>query len=251
MNEAGGWRHDASDQGGPYMTTNLAMAVATLDLYRVTADRMWLALARHTADFMVATLEDRANGGFALAPVQDSAVGVMRITVKHFDDNTNAVRFYNALAQYSGDPRYAEAARRTMAYLAGTPAAHRAALWPGLLQADAELAGQPLHLTVVGRKDDAVAIALYRAALTYPAGFRRVEWLDEREGPLPNPDVLYPTLARAALFACIDKRCSPPIFAPERPIRRWTGCSAGPADHGGRAASTIQAPLESRAAASL
>jgi uncharacterized protein YyaL (SSP411 family) len=212
---SGGWRHDAEDAGGPFMTTNLAMASATLDLYRATADRMWLGLAQQAGDFMVETLEDKSAGGFALAPVPAGATGVMAQPVKHFDDNTNAVRFYNALAHYTGDARHADAARRTMAYLAGTPAANRAAFWPGLLQADAELANPPLHMTVVGKKGDAAAVALYRQALTYPATYRRVEWLDETEGALPNPDVTYPTLERPALFACIEKRCSLPIYAPE------------------------------------
>ncbi|HEV8391123.1 MAG TPA: DUF255 domain-containing protein [Dongiaceae bacterium] len=211
----GGWRHDNEDRGGPFMTTNLAMANATLDLYRVTADRMWLGLTQQAADFMTGKLEDRSAGGFALAPVPAGAAGVMAQPVKHFDDNTSAVRFYNALAHYTGDARYGEIAKRTMAYLAGTPAAGRAAFWPGLLQADAELAMQPLHMTVVGKKGDETARALYRQALTYPATYRRIEWLDQAEGALPNPDVTYPTLDRPALFACIAKRCSLPIYAPE------------------------------------
>jgi hypothetical protein len=211
----GGWRHAAADDGGPFMTTNLAMANATLDLYRVTADRMWLRMTAQAADFMAQALEDASAGGFALAPVPAGATGVMAQPVKHFDDNTSAVRFYNALAHYTGEARYAEVARRTMAHLAGTPSANRAAFWPGLLQADAELANQPLHMTVVGRKGDATAEALHRQALTYPATYRRIEWLDEAEGPLPNPDVTYPTLGRPALFACIAKRCSLPIYAPE------------------------------------
>jgi len=212
---SGGWRHDAADGGGPFMTTNLAMANATLDLYRVTADRMWLGLAQQAGDFMVDKLEDKTSGGFALAPVPAGATGVMAQPVKQFDDNTNAVRFYNALAHYTGEARHAATAKRTMAYLAGTPAANRAAFWPGLLQADAELANPPLHMTVVGKKSDASAEALYRQALSYPATYRRIEWLDEAEGALPNPDVTYPTLARPALFACIEKRCSLPIYAPE------------------------------------
>jgi len=214
LNAEGGWRHDAEDEGGPFMTSNLAMANAALDLYRVTADRLWLNLAQRSGDFMMARLEDKSVGGFALATVPAGAAGVMAEPVKHFDDNTSAVRFFNALAQYTGDARYAETARRTMAYLAGTPSANRAAFWPGLLQADAELAMPPLHMTVVGRKSDATAHELYRAALTYPATYRRIEWLDAAEGPLPNPDVTYPTLERPALFACINKRCSLPIYAP-------------------------------------
>ncbi len=216
----GGWRHDSEDGGGPFMTTNLAMANATLDLYRVTAERMWLSLARRTADFMIDKLVDESVGGFALAPVPPGATGVMARPIKHFDDNTNAVRFYNALAHYTGDATYAATTRRTMAYLAGTPSANRAAFWPGLLQADAELASQPLHMTVVGKKGDEAAHALYRQALTYPATYRRIEWLDQAEGPLPNPDVTYPTLDRPALFACIAKRCSLPIYAPEEAHRK-------------------------------
>lgn len=86
LSPSGGWRHDAEDNGGPFMTTNLAMASATLDLYRVT-------------------------------PIA-------------------------------------------------------------------------------------------------------CEWLDEADGALPNPDVTYPTLARPALFACIEKRCSLPIYAPEEARRK-------------------------------
>jgi hypothetical protein len=70
-------------------------------------------------------------------------------------------------------------------------------------------------MTVVGKKGDATAVALYRQALTYPATYRRIEWLDAAEGALPNPDVTYPTLERPALFACIEKRCSLPIYAPD------------------------------------
>jgi uncharacterized protein YyaL (SSP411 family) len=215
LSPSGGWRHDADDAGGPFMTTNLAMANATFDLYRATADRMWLGLAQRAADFMTEALEDKSVGGFGLAPVPTGATGVMAQPVKHFDDNTSAVRFFNALAHYTGDARYGETAKRTMAYLAGTPAASRAAFWPGLLQADAELANQPLHMTVVGKKSDESARALYRQALTYPVTYRRIEWLDQAEGPLPNPDVTYPTLDRPALFACIEKRCSLPIYKPE------------------------------------
>ena len=191
---SGGWRHDAEDEGGPFMTTNLVMATATLDLYRVTADRMWLGLAQQAGDFMVDKLEDKTGGGFALAPVPAGATGVMAQPVKHFDDNTNAVRFYNALAHYTGDTRHAAVAKRTMAYLAGTPAANRAAFWPGLLQADAELASPPLHMTVVGKKGDATAVALYRQALTYPRPIAGSNGWTQTEGALPNPDVTYPTL---------------------------------------------------------
>ena len=68
-------------------------------------------------------------------------------------------------------------------------------------------------LTVVGRKDDVVAQRLFAVAIQAPTTYKRVEWLDEREGGLPNSDVEYPTLNRAAAFLCTDNACSAPVFA--------------------------------------
>jgi uncharacterized protein YyaL (SSP411 family) len=83
---------------------------------------------------------------------------------------------------------------------------------PGILLAAFEAANDPLHLTIVGGKDDAAALALFNSAIRYAAVYRRVEWWDRREGSMPNPDVRYPQLARAAAFICTDSTCSLPIF---------------------------------------
>jgi uncharacterized protein len=72
-----------------------------------------------------------------------------------------------------------------------------------------------LHLTIVGQKDDPVAQNLFQAALRYPSSYKRVEWWDAREARLPNPDVQYPQLSRAAAFVCTGRACSPPIFKAE------------------------------------
>ena len=82
----------------------------------------------------------------------------------------------------------------------------------GILLTARELAEDPAHLTVVGAKSDPAAQALYRAALARPGVYRRVEWWDAAEGPLPNPDVRYPQLERAAVFVCADRTCSLPLF---------------------------------------
>jgi len=74
------------------------------------------------------------------------------------------------------------------------------------------LGGAPTHVTIVGHKDDASAQALHSAALRYPSVYRRVDWWDKREGAMPNPDVRYPELARAAAFICTGNTCSLPVF---------------------------------------
>ena len=83
---------------------------------------------------------------------------------------------------------------------------------PGVLQAEYELANQPVHITVVGNKDDVAAGELFKAALAYPTTYKRAEWWDKREGPLPNDDVTYPQMQKAAAFACSNSICSTPVY---------------------------------------
>ena len=80
------------------------------------------------------------------------------------------------------------------------------------LQVDLELSSAPLHLTIVGPKGDANARKLFQAAVRYPSTYKRVEWWDQQEGPLPKPDVQYPALRAAAAFICTDRSCSSPIY---------------------------------------
>jgi uncharacterized protein len=101
-----------------------------------------------------------------------------------------------------------------MRYLAAPPIAKRLPV-ASILLVDYEAGRPPLHLTIVGAKDDPAAQELFRAALKYPAGYKRLEWWDKKEGKLPNPDVQYPELSKAAAFICTERACSQPIFKPE------------------------------------
>ena len=70
-------------------------------------------------------------------------------------------------------------------------------------------------MTIVGHKDDARAKSLHALARALPARYKRLEWLDLREGKLPNPDVEYPDLGEPAAFACSNRICSFPSFNAE------------------------------------
>ena len=121
------------------------------------------------------------------------------------------VRFANLLSHYTGNEHYREMAEFSMRYLAAQPIAERTPI-ASVLLAERELSSPPLHLTIVGSKSDAKAQELFAAALRYPANYKRLEWWDVKEGKLPNPDVEYPQLPRAAAFVCTSRTCSPPIF---------------------------------------
>ena len=123
----------------------------------------------------------------------------------------------NMLGHYTGNSRYHEMARHALRFLSAPSIGERQGFEvAGLLLASREVNAPPLHLTIVGRKDDPAARALFRAAIGHRITYKRVEWWDNREGKLPNDDVEYPKLDKAAVFVCTDRSCSPPIFDPAK-----------------------------------
>jgi uncharacterized protein YyaL (SSP411 family) len=227
----GGFRHGDKDRGGPFLGDSLAMGQAFLDLYAATGNRDWLAQAARAGDFIGATFKDDA-GGFFSSKTSEGKVGVFAKRPKHSDDQIQVARFMNLLNRYFGNDAYKDHASHAMRYLTSF-SSEGARPMPGVLLADEELAVEPTHMTIVGRKDDPRAQALHATARAFPARYKRLEWLDLREGKLPDPDVEYPDLGESAAFACSNRiahiRRSTPknsrrsIFArlPPQPVDLW------------------------------
>lgn len=211
--DTGGFRHDENDTQGPYLGDTLMMARAFLRLYASTGVREWFVKASTAADFMEKNFKDE-EGGYATAVKTGS--GVFQKQVRNTDENMVMARFANLLFHYSGKKEYRAMAEHAMRYLASPALLEGRKFSGGILLADQELASEPLHVVVVGHKDDPAAQSLFKAALNYPAGYKRLEWWDKREGAMPNPDVTYPELPQAAAFACSGKVCSLPVFKPEK-----------------------------------
>ncbi len=210
----GGFRHDTKDVAGPYLGDSIAMARAYQALYGATGDRGLLAGAEKTMRFIERNF--RAPAGKDAAGYLTSKVPTDRAYIVHAqrDENVEVARTANLLFYYTGNADYQKMAQEAMRYLAAGPIARRLPVASTLL-VDYELSRPPLHLTIVGHKDDSAAQALFQAALRYPVAYKRLEWWDTREGRLPNPDVQYPELQKAAAFICTSRTCSPPIFAPD------------------------------------
>ena len=202
------YRHDARDPGGPYLGDSLRMARALLALYRADGERRWLTESLATTRRIDALF--RTPAGFASAVQGDAPIAPLPT----IEEQISLARHANLLAHYTGDTSLRGIAEHALAWLAQEDVALSAFTEAGILQVEHELARAPLHLTVVGPKDDPLAQALYRAVLAQPGGYKRVDWWDKREGPLPNPDVSYPTLKRAAAFVCNERQCSVPIHTP-------------------------------------
>jgi uncharacterized protein YyaL (SSP411 family) len=209
----GGFRHAEQDKGGPYLADNVEMAKALLALHRSTGIREWLTQALASADFIAATFIDPATGGFVASASPDAQQ--LTKPIKQREDNVTAVRMFSLLSSYTGENRYREIAEAGMGYLTSPPILDAYGFLPDVLLAEDELRNEPVHVTIVGAKDDPRSAALYKAALAYPLPNKRAEWWDKREGKLANIDVDYPDYPDGpAAFACTSTFCSYPVTEP-------------------------------------
>jgi len=208
----GGFSHDESDRGGPFLDDSLAMGEAFVALYRSTGERRWLNEAESAFQFVVQRLRDPA-AGFIASPVPSGARGVFRDPIRAVDQNAAVARLANLLYRYTGEQRFRDSALHAVKVLART-SPESGQLHADILLADRELAAAPTHVTIVGAKADPAAQALHAAALKVPATYLQVDWWDRAEGPLPNPAIRYPVLPAAAAFACSENACSTPVYEP-------------------------------------
>ncbi len=206
----GGFGHSRAANDDTHLGDTLAMAEAAMALYRSTAERRYLADAIEFATVIAHENKDQSGGYMVRAP-EPGAKGVLAKPVKQIDENVATIRLFNLLARNTGKAAFRADAEHGMRYL--LQLAENDFVLPGALVADRELGREPAHVTIVGAKSDPEAKALYAAARTYPTRYLRIEWLDQREGPLPASDVEYPEMPQAAAFACANGTCSLPVFA--------------------------------------
>ncbi|MAY27423.1 MAG: hypothetical protein CMK02_14185 [Polycyclovorans sp.] len=204
----GSFAHGDHDIGGPYLSDSLEMARALLALHAVTGQRDWLREATTTADRLTPLFAARDGPGF-LTSVAD---GTPVAPVATIAENLDAALLFDQLHHYTGEARHRRAAERALRFLASPQVRAQRFEESSVLLADHALSAPPLHLVVVGAKDDPAAVALHRTALASPGIRRRIEWWDRREGPLPNADVAFPAFDRPAGYFCTASRCSAPSF---------------------------------------
>lgn len=210
----GGFKHGESDRAGPYLGDTLAMEEAFLALYVSTGDRTWLEKSRASLAFIEKNF--RSKIGYAAAVIPKNSKGVFQQSLLQMEANVSIARLANKLLHYTGSQDYKKTASHAMQYLVTLDNPDNVRYLVGPLMAADELANEPAHITIVGSKSDPAAQALYQKALQYPVVYRRIEWWDQAEGKMPNPDVQYPVLAKAAAFICVNHACSTPITAPEK-----------------------------------
>ena len=219
--KGGGYSHDKRTGDAPYLSDSLAMGRASLALYRATAKQEWLTRSAATAHFIVTHFRAK-SAGFLPGVASRSPLALQA----DIADNIAAARYFNLLSYYLGDKALKVEAEHAMKFLSA--AATQVEFEEiGILIADNELITEPAHFTVVASHNVPVAASLYAAALRAPGTYKRVEWWDPTAGPLPNPDVSYPKLAKAGAFICAAGRCSLPSFTPDDYAKRIAAITGG------------------------
>jgi uncharacterized protein YyaL (SSP411 family) len=190
----GGFRHDAKDEAGPYLGDTLAMGRAFLALHEATGEPRWLDLSRQAARF---ALTFKGEAGFLTAKSRGPLPSLPQV-----DENVALARWANRLHHLTGDASFRALAEHAMRFLA-SPEVARSRGWAtaGILLADQELASEPVHISISGKRDDRAARALFAAALRIPTSYKIVDWKDEAETPVAT--------------VCGQGTCSPPVTAPE------------------------------------
>ena len=206
----GGFSHGEHDRAGPFLGDTLAMGQAALDLYFATGKREDLDIAVEAANYIGANFEQK-SGGFATTMKNAASEGAFAKPVVQVDEMISLARFLNLTARTSGKPGPHALAERAMRYLASAEVLDLPGAAAGVLLADNEFTLEPMHITIVGHKDDLAAADLHKAARLLPSIYKRLDWWDMREGPAQNPDVTYPELPTAAAFACSTRLCSEPV----------------------------------------
>jgi uncharacterized protein YyaL (SSP411 family) len=214
----GGFHHGTSDPAGPYLGDNISMARAMLSIYSVTGDRTWLSRAELTMKFIADHFTRDGYVGVATSDLPTSGALVPR---PEFDENVMVARAANMLFHYTGKAQDRKLAETAMSYLASKEIAEsRLYMVGGLLLADSEMTSDPLHVTIVGPKADATANDLFSTAIAFYHPYKRLEWFDSKEGPLPNADVQYPELPKPAGFICTGSACSSPAYTTADLLRK-------------------------------
>jgi uncharacterized protein len=203
----GGFRHNETDAGGPFLGDTLEMGRAYLALYNVTGERKYLRSAEEAEGFIQAHFAPATAGAGYITSVQATDAAFPPHPDR--DENSELVRFAAALALASGDAQYQKTADEAMRYLAARSNALRPLSAPILL-ASRDAAAPPLHVTVLGAAGDPAVAALHEAALR---ALRPYELIELRDPADPAPTAIaYPVLDRAALFLCTARACSSPTF---------------------------------------
>ena len=211
--KGGGFRHGPKDKAGPYLDDSIAMARAMLAYYMATGQSKWLTRSAATVDFIAGNFKHKKAGWVSSATPSTDAKAFAEPFVS-IEQNIQLARLANLLHRTHGGKRFRHMAKHAMHFLASNNVVGQQRFMLGTVLADQEFGIEPAQITIIGKANDPAAHELHKAAMRLPIVYRRIDRWDPSTGPMPNADVQYPAMDRAAAFACANQICSLPVFEP-------------------------------------
>ncbi len=178
--------------------------------YQVTGRKEYLDFAQETMGWVLKNLQDFKGGGFYSAPLANLSYGNLSFPDKPFDENSAAALALVELYRLTGDTAYKQAAEQTLKLLSKFYSGR--GYMAGAFGLALRLYGSyPNQIVIVGDLKDKAAQGLHLAALRYYDPNKVVIFLDKKTKPLKVGEIEFPEMEKAALFACRQSLCSPPI----------------------------------------
>lgn len=187
-----------------YLRPQGPMGLALLDLYRVTADAVWLEAAERLAEGLTHLQDPQHGGWFASDDHSDDAIIGRR---KPVEGNAMAAQFLFELGVLKGDEDLRRQALRGLRAVSA-PAAVKGEgrLIARLAHALEWMATGAVEVSVLGAPDDPRTQALYTAA-------RRA--YEPRKVLHHQEPGRYPDAGHPVAYVCSDEACSQPIAEPD------------------------------------
>lgn len=192
-----------------FLDDQVSFARALVEAYLTTADGRHLRRARALVADMVEQLGD-SGGGFLDRP-RNASEGLLRFSQKPLADNLRAATLLSDLFYLTGHRPYREEAARTLRLVLS---AGEALPIPQAGLAVDRFVRYPLHIVVVGRRDEGPARRMFARAQEVYAPGKMVRFLDPRHDELALGGVTFPRTAQPTAYVCTDRFCSKPIEDP-------------------------------------
>lgn len=202
------YAHEQSEQGPTrFLSDQVELARAALALADATEDEHYRARAYALMDFVIASLEDKDQGGFFAVSQEGAKSGVFAGRNKPLNENARLARLLLARARRESEPKFKELAERILRSQQSAIAEAGRKTGDALLALDDALHGYVMF-TVVGPKSDPRTQALRAAAYRSYAPHALLRSDEPGQGHYPFP-------GEPAIFLCSDSACSAPVTSPD------------------------------------
>ena len=183
-------------------------AEALVEGYMTTGLSVYRDRAEHIVHDVVDQLEDIQGGGFFDRPPDSFSHGLLKFPYKDVNVNASLARLVSDLFHCTQNTVYRDLAKQVLQFVTGRigplPAGNVGLALNRYLR-------YPVHIVVVGGKQDPAATILFRKALELYVPGKVVRQLDPQVDRLSLGDVTFPHTKVSQAYICTNQLCSSPI----------------------------------------